>query len=99
MVSTLGTGSRSTPPSAMPPSSWTWKVRLVYGEQLALGAGANRSWPAGIKDACTNCPEKTGKPKTVSVPAAGGVLLGALAILFGGASTGSLKPKSATLNG
>src|SRR5262245_63925309 len=99
MVSTLGTGSRSTPPSAMPPSSWTWKVRLVYGETLALSAGANRSRPPAIKDAGTNCPGKTGKPKIVSVPAAGGVVIRTPAKLFGGRSEERRVGKAATLNG
>ena len=29
MVSVLGVWSRSTPPLAVPPSSWTWNVKLV----------------------------------------------------------------------
>lgn len=38
-VMVRGVGSRSTPSLSVPPSSWTWKVKVVYGAPNSPRAG------------------------------------------------------------
>ena len=45
MVMVFGVRSRSTPPATVPPSSWTWKVKLGYGAPLASAAGTEPLQP------------------------------------------------------
>ena len=40
MVRVRGVASRSTPLLAVPPLSWTWKVKVVAAVPLLLAAGA-----------------------------------------------------------
>src|SRR5436190_2220983 len=102
-VSVLGVGSRSMPPLAVPPSSWTWKVKVASGEPLAFGAGVNLSLPAVRSARGMDCPAAIGTPVLlVRLPAVGNVVIFTARNVWGGVelggreSFGSVNPKSAT---
>src|ERR1700686_3936413 len=97
-VIVLGVGSRFTPPLAVPPSSCTWNVKLAYAVPLAFAAGGNLSLPLVISASVTNWPVVTAMPLSVSVPAAGSVLIFTAKRLLAGVSLRSVKPKSAAVN-
>ena len=93
-LSVLGVASVSTPPLAMPPSSWTRNVKLARFRPLALAAGVNTSWPSAICATLTHCPADTAAPSSArTLPAPGGVAM--YTPVKSEAST-SVKPKSAT---
>ena len=71
----LGDGSVSTPPLAVPPLSWTWKVKLAYPAPLPFAAGVKTSFPPVMSATGTNCPAVTATPLSVSVPATGRVVI------------------------
>src|SRR6476646_6894843 len=73
IVIVFGDGSRFTPPPAVPPSSCTWKVKLAYGDPLALLAGVNLSRPPVISARLMNWLAVTATPLSVRVPTAGSV--------------------------
>jgi hypothetical protein len=57
IVIVFAAGSRSWPPLAVPPLSWTWNVKAASGEPLALAGGGlrggqviGRSFFAGTED-------------------------------------------------
>src|SRR3954466_10285914 len=54
MVIVWADGSKSTPPFAVPPSSWTWNVNEAYAAPLASAAGVNVSRPAMMSATLTN---------------------------------------------
>src|SRR5205823_1285737 len=94
----FGDWSRSTPPLAVPPLSCTWKVKLVYGEPLALAAGRKRKLPAVISLAAMNWPAKTAMPLLISVPLLGSAVTRTAFSVLAGLSSVSLKPKLAAVN-
>ncbi len=93
IVNVSAVGSRFSPPSAVPPSSSTWKVKLVYGAPLAFGAGVKVSLPAVISVTVTSCPAETIAPSSFSVPCPARVVTCTRLKLFAGLSSGSLNPK------
>src|SRR5436190_1366066 len=99
IVIVLGDGSRSTPPLAVPPLSWTWKVKLASAGPLALAAGVNTSRPELMSPTVTNWPAVTGLPLRVSVPdaAVGIVVISTANSVFAGLSFGSVKPNSSAV--
>src|SRR3954469_14245899 len=97
-VIVFGDWSRSTPPPAVPPLSWTWNVNDAYPVPFAFGAGKNFNLPAAISVADTNCPAVTTTELFVSDPATGSVVIFTAAIVLAGESFGSENPKSAVAN-
>src|SRR4051794_20921192 len=84
--------ARSTPPLAVPPSSFAWKVKLSYGVPEAPRAGVNRK-PVRLADGMS-WPTVTGVPLNVSVPLAGSEAILIAARLLAGESFESLIGKS-----
>ncbi len=95
---TLGVGSRSTPPLAMPPLSRTWKVNGPTPVPLRFNAGMNCS--DAICATVSSWPAVTATPLNVNVPslAGGKVVITTDLNVSTGLSMGSVKPKSATAN-
>ena len=96
IVNTLALGSRFTPPPAVPPSSSTWNVNVVYGLPLALPAGVNVRF--GMSATVMNWPAVTAVPLSFSVPAPGSVVICTRLNALAGMSSGSVNPKSAAAN-
>ena len=94
----LGEASRSTPPLAVPPSSWAWKVNEVYGEPVALVVGVKTSRPEAMFAADTTWPVVTATPLSFSDPAAGRVVTFTARSELAPASSVSYMPKSAVAN-
>ncbi len=91
---TLGVGSRSTPPLAMPPLSRTWKVNWPRLAPLTLKAGVKVR--VAICAAVSSWPAVTGTPATRNTPSAvgGRLMITTDCRALAGVSLGSVKPKS-----
>ena len=96
-VSVLGVASRSTPPFAVPPLSWTWKVKVVYGLPKALIGGTYFSSPLVIFATVIICPTVTLVPFSWIVHNAGKVVTFTPLSVFGDASRGSVNQKLAVV--
>ena len=83
---------------AVPPSSFTWKVKLAYELPRALAPGVKTRLPAVSCAAVTSEPALKAAPDRVRVPAAGRLLILTAARAFAAASSGSVKPKSAAVS-
>src|SRR5215204_4387251 len=94
IVIVFGVGSRSVPP----PLSCTWKVKDVYGLPLPLAAGVNFKSPPVILATGIKSPAFTATLLLVNVPRPGNVVILTASRVFGGASLGSVKPKSTAAN-
>ena len=92
-VSVFGTGSVSTPPLSVPPSSRTVNSRLAYPCPFASGAGRNTRLPASMSAARMAWPCETAKPLRVRLPFAGNLTTVTSARL---SPSISVNPKSAT---
>src|SRR4051812_12688381 len=97
-VIVFGDWSRSTPPPAVPPLSWTWNVNDAYPVPLAFGAGKNFSSPPLMSPADPTCPAVTATLFYVTAPPPGIVFFPTPPTSFPGESLGSVKPKSAAAN-
>ena len=96
IVIVLATGSRSIHPFAVPPSSLTLKVRVVYGAHVCHATGVYTS--DGIPATPYSAFIVTGDHIYVNVPTDGNVGNLTHTKLFGGVSNGSVNPKSVLLN-
>jgi len=96
-VNVLGVASRSTPPFAVPPLSWTWKVKVVYGLPKALIGGTYFSSPLVIFATVIICPTVTLVPFSWIVHNAGKVVTFTPLSVFGDASRGSVNQKLAVV--
>jgi hypothetical protein len=95
-VIVFGVASRSTPPLAVPASSWTWKMKLAYAAPLAFADGVKTRLPAAMLAAETDWPAVTATPESVRLPAAGKVAIVTLESDVP-VSSASVNPKSAVL--
>ena len=93
----FGEASRSLPPLAVPPLSWTWNVNEVYDVPLPLAAGWKTSRPDAMSPAETYCPAVTLVPLSFTVPAAGSVVIFTASSAWGSSSAASAYPKSAVV--
>jgi hypothetical protein len=97
IVMRFGVGSRSTPLLVVPPSSWTWKVKLEYGAPRSPAAGRNLRRPAAISPAATMAPAAIGVSLRRSVPVVGNVVTCTATTALAGESLVSLSGKSAVV--
>src|SRR5436190_305123 len=99
IVIVLADWSVLTPPLAVPPSSWTWNVKLASAAPLAWSAGVNTSRPALMLATETDWPAVSATPLLVSVPdaALGIEVITTAANALAGLSFGSLKPNSSAV--
>ena len=72
-VIVFGVGSVSIPPSAVPPSSFTWKVKFVYPTPYSSGAGVKVR--LGISASAISCPADIATPESSRIPSAGKVVI------------------------
>src|SRR5262245_9525553 len=93
-VIVFGGWSRSKPPLAVPPSSFTWKVKVVYGVALLFvsSVGVNFSLLAAISLTRTAWPAVTATSVVplfkVTVPLEGNVVTISVRKLFGATELG-----------
>src|SRR5437763_413650 len=85
----------------MPPLSWIWKPKLVYGLPLALAAGRKTSLPAPRSAALTvlgRIGGASGRPRERRLALAGRLVTMTAARLLAGLSLASVKLKSVPAN-
>ena len=93
-VIVFAVASVSAPPKAVPPSSWTWKVKLASLLPLALAVGVNTSLPALISSMLMKLPAAKLLPFSVSTPPDGSVVILTEMNESAGTSLASVKPNS-----
>ena len=75
IVSVFGVASMLLPPSAVPPSSCTWNVKLATPAPWASAGGVQVSRPSATSLATTKSPALTRLPFQRSVPCPGNVVI------------------------